>query len=121
MTEPPDFVAAYLAIALGDGAKPDDPRLFALFERMTPQGVEALKQRLFAEYVKTLPGAPMPSDAPVADFAELYLELVRRRARPDDPRLAALMDGMSPAEVERCKAALGELWLQSEPRPARLN
>jgi hypothetical protein len=114
-----DLVAVYLEIALADGARADDPRLFALFDRMTPQEVQRVKEGLIAECVRSLP--PPDTGAPVLDVCDLYLEHVRRGARPDDPRLHMLMHAMSDDECERAKAAIRELWLQAEPRPARPN
>jgi hypothetical protein len=63
----------------------------------------------------------MAPDAPMADFVDLYLELVRRGAKPDDPRLAALCELMTDEDLARGKAALGELWLRAELFPARPN
>ena len=115
------LVAAYLAIALANGARTHNPRLFALFERMTSEEVRRIKEGLIAECVRTFrPGLPN-TDAPVADCADLYLEIVKRGARPDNSRLRMLMSAMSDEECERAKAAIAELWLTAQPIPARPN
>ena len=63
MTEPPDLVAEYLEL-VRNGAGPYDPRLFALFERMTSEEVQRVKEGLIAECIRTLPPAPTNSGAP---------------------------------------------------------
>ena len=114
-----DLVEAYLQIALADGGRADDPRLAALLGLMTGAELGGLKQRFLAAYVATLP--PGLADAPVTDIAELYLALVTHGARPDDPRLVVLGALMTGEERERAKQGIAELWLQAEPRPARVN
>jgi hypothetical protein len=119
MTESPDLVALYLA-ALAEGARADDPRLFALLARMTPGENEAVKQRLIDACVRTLPPDASASAMPEPrDCADLYVAIVTRGARPDDPRLAMLRTVMSGADVERAKATIAELWLGAEPAPQR--
>jgi hypothetical protein len=117
--------AAYVRIVLG-GAQFEDGRLDFLRRIMTDAELELAKQRLGAAYLKTLPppptntGAPTP-DVTEIDFVGLYLEIIRRGARPDDPRLAAMLDVMTDEQLEQGRKALGELWLQAEPVPAKAN
>jgi hypothetical protein len=118
MAEPPDFVAEYLRLVVG-GAEFADPRLRRLLGQMTADEVQRAKELLLAAYVQTLP--PAASDAPVLDFADLYVALVRSGARGDDGRLVRLADAMTDDELKRAKAGLGEMWLRAEPRPARPN
>jgi hypothetical protein len=123
MTGPRDFVAQYVQLVMG-GAEFDDPGLARLRALMSLEEGQQAKEKLIVEYIKTLPpaadsGATDMTERP--DFAGLYLELVRRGGRPNDVRLAALTEAMTAGELERAKAALGELWLRAEPPPARPN
>jgi hypothetical protein len=56
----------------------------------------------------------------LSDNGELYLAIALA-AGAADPRLALLVALMTDDECERAKAAIAELWLQAEPRPARPN
>ena len=121
MTEPPDYVAEYLQLVM-DGARPGDPRLFALFEQMTPQEVRRVKEGLIAEYVRTLPPAPTNSGAPCSISATCTSSSFAAARGPMTRRTqAASMDMMSDEELARSKAAIAELWLMAEPPPARPN
>ena len=109
----PDLVARYCHLVIVDGAMPDDERLGALRAAMTPEEVEWAMERLIAAYIKTLPA--LPADAPTlpdaTDFIGLYLEIIRRGAGPDDPRVTAMLSLMSRDELHRGQRAIGELWL----------
>ena len=61
MTEPPDFVAAYLAIALGDGAKPDDPRLHRLMNAMSDAECERAKAAIAELWLRVEPPSARPN------------------------------------------------------------
>lgn len=109
-----DLLAQYLDLVF---ARPTDPRLEVLLAQLTPEQVQQAQEKLIAAYVKVLP--PLPPNAPTlpgaSDFVGLYLEIVRRGAKVDDPRLAAMLDAMSPDELQRARRAIGELWLRSGP------
>jgi hypothetical protein len=51
-------VAAYLEIALADGARPDDPRLAVLCDAMTNDQLERAKQAIGAELLRREPVPP---------------------------------------------------------------
>jgi hypothetical protein len=110
-------IATYVALVVG-GARFEDERLDSLRRTMTAAELAAAGRRLGAEYLKTLP--PLPTDSSPGsngtelDCADLYIALVRRGARPDDVRLAALGNVMTEAELERCRAAISTLWLQAQ-------
>jgi hypothetical protein len=110
MTELSDLVSECVQLVLTG----HDPKLFALLGQMTPQEVQQVQATLIAEYIKTLPPPPnasAPPDATKLDFVGLCIEIVRRGARPDDPRLSAMLRLMTDDERERGRKALGELWL----------
>jgi len=54
-----------------------------------------------------------------ADIVAVYLEIALNGAKPDDPRLAALMDAMSNEELQRAKERIGLELLRRQLPPAR--
>lgn len=58
---------------------------------------------------------------PLPDIVEAYLQIAFNGARPDDPRLAALLDAMSNEEIERAKKEIAAEFLRREPVPPRAN
>ena len=122
------LIGAYVALVVG-GARFEDERLARLRGRLTAEEVRPEWGICFrAACVRTLP--PGSAEGPEGigsfvpeprDFAGLYLRLVGSGARPDDRRLAILAELMTGEELARAKAAIADLWLQAEPRPARVN
>ena len=58
---------------------------------------------------------------PLSDIVEAYLQIALNGARPDDPRLAMLMNAMTNEEIERAKEAIAAEFLRREPVPPRAN
>jgi hypothetical protein len=101
MSEQVDKAAEYVRRIVA-GARLEDGHLDDLLRTMTGAELDEAIRRL-------------------SDNGELYLEVLRSGARPADLRLALLAAMMTDAERARARAAIGALWLEAEPRPARPN
>lgn len=112
------LVDAYAAIVIG-GARFEDERLARMRALMTLDEIERAKALIAAEWLRVVAPDSRGDDADVVTLVELYLRVATSGARPDDPRLAALMNGMTNDELERTKQAIGLELLLRQPIPPR--